>query len=65
MTLIERGQGDGSICPEIDASAASVLLLGLTRGVAPLLLTGPDLADTHRVRALCDNWIGAALTAPG
>jgi AcrR family transcriptional regulator len=65
VTLIERGRRDGSIRVEIDSSAASVLLLGLTRGVAAILLTEPDLAATDRVRALCDTWITAALATPG
>ena len=61
VTLIERGQGDGSIRADVDPAAASVLLLGITRGVAAMLSTEPDLADMSSVRATCDRWITAAL----
>lgn len=63
VTLIERGQADGSIRTDVDPAAASVLLLGLTRGVAAVLLTESDLAGRSRVRATCDTWITAALAA--
>jgi hypothetical protein len=59
--LLARGQGDGSIRADVDVAAASVVLLGLTRGVAALFLAGSGRADRDRVRATCDGWITAAL----
>jgi AcrR family transcriptional regulator len=61
VSLIERGQRDGSIRADVDPAAASVLLMGLTRGAAAMLFTESDLADMGRVRATCDEWITAAL----
>ncbi len=62
--LIRRGQLEGSIRVDIDAAAAAVVLFGLVRGVAALLLTESEIKDMRSVKATCDAWILAALT-PG
>jgi AcrR family transcriptional regulator len=61
VSLLARGKRDGSIRADIDPAAASILLLGLTRSMAALLLTGSGLLDKDRVRAACDKWITVAL----
>jgi AcrR family transcriptional regulator len=64
VSLIERGQRDGSIRADVDPAAASVLLMGLTRGAAAMLFTESGLADMASVRATCAGWITAALGSP-
>jgi len=59
--LIRRGQHDGSIREDLDPTAAAVVLFGLMRGVAALLLTESEITDMGSVRATCDAWIVAAL----
>jgi len=59
--LIRRGQHDGSIRPDVDAAASAVVLHGMLRGVAALLLTESEYTDMSRVRGTVDNWIAAAL----
>jgi AcrR family transcriptional regulator len=61
--VIAAGQNDGSIRADVDPTAVAVLLLGMKRGTAALLLTDSDLTDMRRVRATCRNWITAALGA--
>jgi AcrR family transcriptional regulator len=58
--LIARGQRDGSIRDEIDPDATAVVLHGLLRGLAAVLLTDGG-ADPSSVRTTCDLWIEAAL----
>ena len=41
--LIRRGQEDGSIRSDLDPTAAAVVLFGLMRGVAALLLTESEI----------------------
>jgi AcrR family transcriptional regulator len=60
--LIRRGQHEGSIREDLDATAAAVVLFGFMRGVAALLLTESEIKDMSSVRATCDAWIVAALT---
>jgi AcrR family transcriptional regulator len=62
--LIRRGQQDGSIRDDLDPTAAAVVLFGLMRGVAALLLTESEIKDMGSVRATCDAWIVAALAPP-
>lgn len=62
--LIERGQHDGSIRQDVDPRTAAVLLQGLLRGVAAILLTDADLTDLGRVRETCESWITSALADP-
>jgi AcrR family transcriptional regulator len=62
--LIERGQADGSVRPGVDARASAVLLHGMLRGVAALLLTEAEYTDMTSVRATVDEWIAAALAPP-
>jgi AcrR family transcriptional regulator len=59
--LIERGQRDGSIRMDVDARASAVILHGMLRGVAALLLTESAYTDMTSVRATVDRWIEAAL----
>jgi AcrR family transcriptional regulator len=58
---IRAGQQDGSIRQDVDPAAAAVVLIGLMRGVAALLLTDSDLADMADVRSTCDQWVTQAL----
>lgn len=62
--LLRRGQHEGSIRSDIDPEASAVVLLGLMRGVAALLLTDSEVADMTSVRATCDAWIATALAPP-
>jgi AcrR family transcriptional regulator len=62
--VIAAGQRDGSIRADVDPTAAAVLLLGMMRGVAALLLTDSALTDMGRVRNTCSEWIDHALAAP-
>ncbi len=62
--LIRGGQRDGSIRRDLDPTAAAVVLFGLMRGVAALLLTESELEDMGGVRATCDAWIVGALASP-
>ena len=63
--LIERGQRDGSIRSGVDAAASAVILHGMLRGVAALLLTESDYMDIDGVRAATDAWVTGALASPG
>jgi len=58
---IRQGQRDGSIRQDVDPTTAAVVLFGLTRGVAALLMTDSDLTDMANVRRTCDDWIAQAL----
>ncbi len=62
--LIRRGQQDGSIREDLDATASAVVLFGLMRGVAALLLTESEITDMGSVRSTCDAWIVSALAPP-
>jgi AcrR family transcriptional regulator len=62
--VIASGQGDGSITGDVDPTASAVLLLGMMRGVAALLLTDSALTDMRRVRRTCREWITRSLAAP-
>ncbi len=58
--IIKRGQGDGSIRSDIDASATAVALHGLMRGVAALLLTESEYTDMRSVRRTVSTFLAAA-----
>lgn len=60
---ISEGQDEGSIRPDLDASAAAVLIMGMTRGAAAISLAHPDLAEAAELRALCGRSIVAMLRA--
>jgi AcrR family transcriptional regulator len=60
--VIVSGQRDGSIRPEIDPTAAAVLLLGMIRGVAALILTDSAITDMGSVRQTCHDWVAASLS---
>ena len=62
--LIRRGQQDGSIRDDLDPTAAAVVLFGLMRGVAGLVLTESEIKDMGNVRTTCDAWVVGALTPP-
>lgn len=59
---IEQGQQDGSTSGDVDVDAAALVIMGLARGAAALLLTLPDTARADAVRDLCDRAITAVLT---
>jgi len=59
--LIARGQRDGSIRRDVDAAGSAVILHGMLRGVAALLLTESQYTDMSSVRATVDAWITGAL----
>ena len=63
--LIVRGQEEGSIRPDVNPRAAAVVLLGLLRGVAAVLLTDAAVGDLDEVRQTCHKWITAALSVSG
>jgi AcrR family transcriptional regulator len=58
---IREGQRDGSIREDVNPNSAAVVLLGLMRGVAALLLTDAERIDMADVRSTCDDWITRAL----
>lgn len=58
---IEAGHRDGSIRTDVDPDAGAVLLLGMARGVAALLLVESGLTDMGGVRESARRWIEAAL----
>ena len=60
--LITRGQMEGSIRTDLNPRAAAVVLMGLLRGVAAMLMTDKEAGRLHEVRQTCHNWITAALT---
>jgi hypothetical protein len=62
--VIAAGKRDGSIRADVDPTASAVLLLGMMRGVAALLLTDSALADMGRIRNTCTAWIAHSLAAP-
>jgi AcrR family transcriptional regulator len=61
--VIASGQRDGSIRTDSDPVASAVLLLGMMRGIAALLLTDSDITDMRRVRRTCADWISSSLAA--
>ncbi len=58
---IRQGQHDGSIRQDLDPVSAAVVLFGMMRGVAALLVTDAELIDMTGARRTCDEWISAAL----
>ena len=59
--LVAAGQDDGSIRGDVEPGPVAVLLTGMIRGIAALLLTDSDVTDMRRVRETCHAWITAAL----
>ncbi len=55
--VIASGQADGSIRGDADPTASAVLLHGMMRGIAGLLLTDTGITDRRRVRRTCREWI--------
>jgi hypothetical protein len=62
--LIAQGQEEGSIRSDTDPHVAAVVLQGLLRGIAAILLTAPDRTYALRARQTVDTWLAAALTPP-
>jgi AcrR family transcriptional regulator len=58
---IESGQRDGTIRDDIDAAASAVILHGMLRGVAAVVLTESEYTDITSVRRSVDAWIERAL----
>ena len=61
--VIASGQQDGSIRTDVDPTASAVLLLGMMRGIAALLLTDSAITDMRRVRRTSADWISSSLAA--
>lgn len=59
--LVAQGHRDGSIRPDADPAACAVILHGLLRGVAALLLTESEYTDMTTVRTTIADWIDGAL----
>ena len=59
--VIADGQRDGSIRPGVDPTSSAVVVLGMMRGVAALLLTDAALVDMTSVRKACDDWVLGSL----
>src|SRR2546423_1960325 len=59
--LIASGQDDGSIRTDLDPGSVAVLIQGMIRGVAALLLTDSEVTDMGRVRETCIACITGAL----
>jgi AcrR family transcriptional regulator len=64
VETIRAGQRDGSIRPDVDPDAATVVVMGMARGIAALSLAHPDAADAGKVQALCGELIAASLRHP-
>lgn len=62
--LIASGQRDGSVRSDVDAVSSAIVLHGLMRGVAALLLTEAGDPDTADLRNACHHWVDSALAAP-
>jgi AcrR family transcriptional regulator len=62
-TNIREGQRDGSIRDDVDPGASAVVLHGLLRGVAALMLTEAQHTDMTKVRDAIDTWLEGALAA--
>jgi AcrR family transcriptional regulator len=60
---LRSGQADGSIRTDIDPAASAVILHGMLRGIAAVLLTESAPSDVGRVRRSVDVWIERALAA--
>jgi AcrR family transcriptional regulator len=60
--LIAHGQDEGSIRGDVDPKATAIVLTGLIRGVAAMLLTDADTSDADEVRRTCHQWIAATLS---
>jgi AcrR family transcriptional regulator len=63
--LIGRGQDEGSIRTGINHRATAVVLMGLLRGVAAVMLTDAEASNIEEVRRTCHDWITAALAPAG
>jgi AcrR family transcriptional regulator len=61
---LARGQRDGSIRADLDVDAGAVILHGMLRGIAALVLTGSPSADLATMRRSVDAWLEYALTPP-
>jgi AcrR family transcriptional regulator len=59
--LIAQGQVDGSIRSDVEPPVAAIVLQGLIRGVAAILLTKPTQTYALRSRQAVDKWLAAAL----
>jgi AcrR family transcriptional regulator len=64
VETIEAGQQDGSIRADLNPDATAVVLLGMMRGVAGLLLTDAETVDMEKARQVTQEWITSALSNP-
>jgi AcrR family transcriptional regulator len=58
---LARGQRDGSIRADLDVEAGAVILHGMLRGIAALVLTGSPGTDLATLRHSVDAWLEHAL----
>jgi AcrR family transcriptional regulator len=58
---LARGQRDGSIRADLDVEASAVILHGLLRGIAALVITGSPGTDLATLRRSVDAWLEYAL----
>ncbi len=61
--MVEKGQRDGSVRPDLDPATCAVLLQGLVRGVSALLMTHPGEAPGPAVRSSVSTLVRDLLTA--
>ena len=59
--LVAAGQRDGSIRSDLDPGATAVVILGMMRGAAALLITDRETMDMRRVRETCRRFTESAL----
>jgi AcrR family transcriptional regulator len=59
--LIAQGRADGSIRSDVDPPVAAIILQGLIRGIAAILVTNADRTYALRSRQTVDKWIAVAL----
>jgi AcrR family transcriptional regulator len=59
--LIEQGREQGSIRADVQPDIAALVLQGLIRGVAAVLLSKSDHNDRRLARQTVDDWLAAAL----
>lgn len=61
--LIECGKKDGSIRADVNTGNSAIMLFGLMRGMAALMLTDAAQIDMAALRVECGAWITNALSA--
>lgn len=60
--LVAQGVEEGSIRPDVDPSAAAVILVGQLRGIGLQLMLTPDAASHDQIRREALEMVRRALT---